>query len=269
MVGDWLFSVEAFGDAAPDHDGKLLVRARRRRGSAIGCGAPGNTTCLPSSTRSWPTVPWHEVRVVGFSSHLPAEHRVVRARPPAQGALPRHRDLFGGANFDGEMGLELVRTVDCIDFAVVGEGDTAFPRLLRALAAATDPGGDSRSRATGPTAVSSPRHRRRRWSTLDDLPVPDYDEYFARADDLGLVPRADAARRLAPVRDRRAAAGGAQSTTAPSAASTRTTMRFRSKSPQRVLDELATAGARATAASDSRRSTTSSTCATSKSSSRH
>ena len=33
------------------------------------------------------------------------------------------------------MGPELVRTVDVIDAAVIGEGDEAFPRLLRVLAA--------------------------------------------------------------------------------------------------------------------------------------
>jgi radical SAM superfamily enzyme YgiQ (UPF0313 family) len=45
--------------------------------------------------------------------------------------------VFGGANFDSEMGPELVRSIDCIDFAVIGEGDETFPRLLDALAAGT------------------------------------------------------------------------------------------------------------------------------------
>jgi hypothetical protein len=36
------------------------------------------------------------------------------------------------------MGPELVRTVDCIDVAVIGEGDETFPRLLSALVAGAD-----------------------------------------------------------------------------------------------------------------------------------
>ena len=48
--------------------------------------------------------------------------------------------VFGGANFDGEMGLEYVRSVACVDAAVIGEGDIALPRLLSALAAGDDIG---------------------------------------------------------------------------------------------------------------------------------
>jgi radical SAM superfamily enzyme YgiQ (UPF0313 family) len=47
--------------------------------------------------------------------------------------------LFGGANFEGEMGLELVRSMQCIDYAVLGEGDFAFPQLLQALYEERDP----------------------------------------------------------------------------------------------------------------------------------
>jgi Radical SAM superfamily len=48
--------------------------------------------------------------------------------------------VFGGANFDGDMGAELMRTADCADYAVIGEAEVAFPRLLDALAAGTRPG---------------------------------------------------------------------------------------------------------------------------------
>ena len=98
--------------------------------------------------------------------------------------------VFGGANFDGEMGLELVRAVDCVDLAVIGEGDAAFPRLLGALAdrrptrhavpGAGPPRGRGRSR----------RRRRSRWPTASTTcPPPDYAEYFERAERLGLLPR--------------------------------------------------------------------------------
>ena len=41
------------------------------------------------------------------------------------------RILFGGSNFDGEMGLELIRATPWIDQrAVIGEGDIAFPEIL-------------------------------------------------------------------------------------------------------------------------------------------
>ena len=39
--------------------------------------------------------------------------------------------VFGGANYDGEMGLEYFRAFPFIDHVVVGEGEELFPALVR------------------------------------------------------------------------------------------------------------------------------------------
>ena len=105
----------------------------------------------------------------------------------------RHPEImtaFGGANFEGEMGLELVRTVDVIDAAVIGEGDEAFPRLLGVLAAGGNldevPG--LARRQDGVVALTAPGPA---VNQLDDLPAPDYDEYFQRAEGLAVLPRVE------------------------------------------------------------------------------
>ena len=41
--------------------------------------------------------------------------------------------VFGGANCEGEMGLQLIRSFDCIDFICCGEADVSFIRLLDRL----------------------------------------------------------------------------------------------------------------------------------------
>ena len=43
---------------------------------------------------------------------------------------PDVRIVFGGANFDGEMGLEYFRAFPFIDHVVVGEGEVTFPALV-------------------------------------------------------------------------------------------------------------------------------------------
>ena len=79
------------------------------------------------------------------------------------------------------MGLEYVRALPCIDYAVVGEGDTGLPELLRRAR----PRG-----ATRRTCPASPRRAGRhgsvdtarradRATTWTSCPTPDYDEYFA------------------------------------------------------------------------------------------
>jgi ribosomal peptide maturation radical SAM protein 1 len=237
QLGDWLFSVAAFGEAAPDPDGKLLEE--------LGTELSYLDDSVPA--REWlTTVREHDVpafldavavefagaRVVCFSSTFQqttasfALARLLKERDP--GVVT----VFGGANFEGEMGLELVRSIECVDFAVLGEGDVAFPRLLDALANDKDPGGiPGVARRDGDEVVATPAdapHER-----LDDLPVPDYDEYFERAARLGLP----TGHISLPFESARGCWWGAKHHCT-FCGLNGTTMRFRAKSPSRVLGEL-------------------------------
>ena len=82
--------------------------------------------------------PGSEAAVVGFSSTFQQNAASFALARRLKQRHPHIVTVFGGANFDDEMGPELVRAVDCIDVAVIGEGDETFPRLLDALAAGTD-----------------------------------------------------------------------------------------------------------------------------------
>ena len=74
--------------------------------------------------------------VVGFTSTFQQNTASFALARRLKQRYPEIMTVFGGANFEGEMGLELVRTVlDFIDAAIIGEGDEAFPRLLGVLAA--------------------------------------------------------------------------------------------------------------------------------------
>lgn len=245
LVGDWLFSLEAFGTAAPDPDDRLLdefadalsylgddpdvVRDRLLR--ARHHDIPAYLDSLVDA------VDWRDVRVVGFSSTFQQNAASFALARRLKERHPGIVAVFGGANFDGEMGLELVRTVDCVDFAVVGEGDLAFPRLLDALAAGTDPGAvPGVARRVGAEVVATPSAPPLR--QLDQLPVPDYSEYFERAEALGVLPRAGHRKVWIPVETARGCWWGAKHHCT-FCGLNGTTMQFRSKSPQRVLDELA------------------------------
>jgi ribosomal peptide maturation radical SAM protein 1 len=226
LVGDWLFSVEAFGADAPDPDGRLvestsdrewLLRARERDVPAF----------LDGLVRDFP---WGEFDVVGFTSSFQQNTASFALARRLKALYPDLVTVFGGANFDGEMGLELVRAVDCVDYAVIGEADTAFPALLEAIEVGKDPteipGVASRERATPPAPPMD---------HLDDLPVPDYREYFERAAGLGMTP----GEVWLPFESARGCWWGAKHHCT-FCGLNGTSMRFRSKSPHRVLAELAT-----------------------------
>ena len=245
MVGEWLFSLEAFPGVAPDPDsrmvedlagdlsyldlphdelGERLVRTRH-------ADVPSYLEILVDS------YPWGEAAVVGFSSTFQQNTASFALARRLKQRYPHIFTVFGGANFDGDMGPELVRTVNCIDAAVIGEGDDSFPRLLAALADGTDPAavpGIAR-RLDGQVKLTPPQPPT---DQLDDLPVPDYQEYFTLAEDLGIIPRAGHRKVWLPIETARGCWWGAKHHCTFCGLNAET-MRFRSKSPRRVLDELA------------------------------
>src|SRR5205807_4869208 len=97
--------------------------------------------------------------------------------------------LMGGANCEGEMGVETLRNFPWVDCVVSGEADAIFPDLSRALlkhGRHADPsalpyGAISQRylRNTFPIlSQSSSQPPRSMIRDLDSIPVPDYDEYF-------------------------------------------------------------------------------------------
>ena len=245
MVGEWLFSVAAFPGTAPDPDalfvddlarglpqlGESPEKVREKLLRIRDVDVPAYLTALEES------FPWHEAAVVGFTSTFQQNAASFALARRLKQRLPHVVTVFGGANFDGEMGPELVRAVECIDIAVMGEGEQAFPRLLGALAAGTglDAVPGLARRQDGQVLVTPPVPPAVR---LDDLPAPDYDEYFQRAEELGLLPRAGPRTVWLPIETARGCWWGAKHHCT-FCGLNGTAMSFRPKSPERVLGELA------------------------------
>jgi ribosomal peptide maturation radical SAM protein 1 len=247
MVGDWLFSLEAYPGTAPDPDARMIddlsgelsylgaspEEVRERLVQIRNVDVPAY---LDGLVRDFS---WEEAAVVGFSSTFQQNAASFALARRLKRHHPGIVTVFGGANFDDEMGPELVRATDCIDVAVVGEADEAFPRLLGALAAGADldgiPGlahrlhGDHGHVTVTPPAPPSVR--------LDDLPSPDYEEYFQHAEDLGILPRAGHRSVWLPIETARGCWWG-EKHHCTFCGLNGTAMSFRPKSPERVLREL-------------------------------
>lgn len=73
--------------------------------------------------------------VVGFTSTFQQNTAALATARYVKRLDPTIRTVFGGANCDGEQGAALHRNFPFVDFVVRGEGEAAFPRLLRALSA--------------------------------------------------------------------------------------------------------------------------------------
>ncbi|MCU1264097.1 MAG: Radical domain protein [Acidobacteria bacterium] len=179
MVGEWFFADLVFGDSIPhenDYIARMLssyiaqqdlrqgiLKARKHRREYI-------EQCADRVQELHP-------RVVGFTTTFNqtcaclAVARALKERPDPPIIV------FGGANCEGEMGLQMIRSFPWIDYVSTGEADISFPlfleRLLREDNADPLPGilkrGES-SELTWPDPIY----------TLDDLPIPDFSEYYER-----------------------------------------------------------------------------------------
>ena len=223
MTGEWLFGRAAFGADAPGDEQTYYAHFpgefdwAEEIGRDLSFFTDLRTKQLPAFIDDCiDAVDWGSYSLVGFSSLF---QQNVASLALSRGIKERHpsvKIIFGGANMEGEMGREYARAFPFVDYVVSGEGDEAFPTLLRVLAAGGRPfsipgvivrtayglqdGGDGRP-----------------VKDLDALPIPQYGPYFDQVDQLGL--RDHYKETWTIPYESSAVAGGDSETTAPSVGS--------------------------------------------------
>ena len=126
-------------------------------------------------------VPWPEYAMVGFTSTFEQNIASLALAKRIKQAWPHLKIVFGGGNWEDEMGVELHRQFPFIDYVCPGEADQSFPALVRAVLADSPspkplgsiPGIVYRSNGTSRFTGGSDLVR-----DLDSLPIPDYSDYF-------------------------------------------------------------------------------------------
>jgi ribosomal peptide maturation radical SAM protein 1 len=237
FIGDWMFASEAFREDAPD--GKLFLKrfaTRLSKDRLEWFWHQRTRGAREFLERCLASVPWHHYDVVGFSSVF-----VQNAAALALGRLLKERHphlitVFGGANFDDEMGLEYVRALPWIDYAVLGEADETFPALLERLAdseAITAMPGVAHAK-NGQVDYGGPSPLLR---DLDSLPIPNYDDYFATAARLRMPNALVANGTQIPFETARGCWWG-EKHHCTFCGLNAMGMSYRSKSPARILDEI-------------------------------
>jgi ribosomal peptide maturation radical SAM protein 1 len=192
MTGEWLFSVGAFGSAVDNDDGEYLIRFpnelkwAQQNGFGLDFLSRLRKEILPRFLDDCLTmVKWGEYDIVGFTSTFQQNVATLGLARRIKELFPTVRILVGGANMDGEMGIEYAHAFSFLDHVVIGEGDTAFPELLRCLASNESPHGIpgvTWRDASGVHVTGTQTPVRE----LDALPIPVYDDFFQRRDQLGL-----------------------------------------------------------------------------------
>lgn len=196
LIGEWTFAGAAFPDFHPDPDAYLdfVLSAAVSRGLS-----------LRSGFRNDPHAALIRAREAAPAFVDKVARRVLAVRPKIVGCtstffqhtaslavLRRIRELdptvttvMGGANCEGAMGVATKRCFPWVDFVVSGEADLLFPDLCARLlehgrdVAAGDLAlgviGSANIDRVG-TGEDAPRAS---VLTMDDVPQPNFDDYFA------------------------------------------------------------------------------------------
>ena len=129
-------------------------------------------------------IDWGQYKVVGFTSTFDQNVASLTMAKLIKDLYPDVTIVFGGANYDGEMGLEYFRAFPFIDHVVVGEGEEVFPELVRYLL-----GGKT---GAMPSGVTYREGEKIAFSPNDALFTdfaktgpPDYDDYYHLLAELG------------------------------------------------------------------------------------
>lgn len=185
LFGEWLFSALLFRDNPkhlqyPQVFKPVFEETAREAGCSINFLREIASTIAPQFLTSLLTqVDWSQYRIVGFTSTFDQNVASLTLAKLIKDIYPEIRIVFGGANFDGDMGLEHFRTSPWIDYVVVGEGERTFPALVKQVLLNPE-------EETAPPGVVHRTNGRIAFTPNEELftdfiqlPPPDYDDYFA------------------------------------------------------------------------------------------
>jgi ribosomal peptide maturation radical SAM protein 1 len=192
MVGEWVFARALRGVVSGTSEDRLddarylrevfIPRCPKRevvsRLIAVLTARDGAAAFIDRCVDS---VDWVRCGVLGVSTSFQQNMASLAFASRVKARFPHVLVVFGGANCQGEMGVELHRRYPFVDAVCLGEGDRTFPELVRRHLAGEDasdlPGIVLRGK-DGTTRM--PARAVDQIEDLDRLPYPDFSEFYER-----------------------------------------------------------------------------------------
>lgn len=188
LGGERLFAKHYFGNRLPNDDtywNEVLLATdpglsdedRRDYQSAGDAVAPFLERCEAAYD-------WSQYAVVGFAASFQQTMSSMCLARRIKTRFPNVQIVFGGAACEGPMGLEMLAQFPEIDFVCVGEADHTFPNLVEQILSGnpvTPPTGVIGRHNLTADRLTPPNPCDFLTEDLDALPYPDFDDYFDRA----------------------------------------------------------------------------------------
>jgi ribosomal peptide maturation radical SAM protein 1 len=240
FVGDWSFTSALYGErpaADNQYFDEVLRKTWRMSETDIARILRVRSLIEYFLQHCLAALPFNEYAIIGFTSTFEQNIASLALAKRIKAAHPEIRIVFGGANWEAEMGQELHRQFPFVDYVCSGEAEESFPVLVRRVL-----DGQSIDRSSEiPGIVYRAANNESIYTgqadlirEMDLLPIPDFSDYFAGLEQCtvgaGIVP-------TLLFETSRGCWWGAKSHCT-FCGLNGGTMAFRSKSPRRALDEL-------------------------------
>lgn len=247
FAGDWTFTEALYG-ARPTVDAQYVQEVLRQTWHI----SEDDITRLYAVRQIIPTyldyclqsVPWQDYALVGFTSTFEQNLASLALARRLKELHPNLVIVFGGANWEAGMGRELHSQFPFVDFVCSGEAEESFPALVQTVMQAVRPKNDAqrlpalaelpgivyRNDNGASVYTNAPTMIR----NMDVLPYPDFTDFFAAHD------ASSACLNVMPsvlLETSRGCWWGAKSHCT-FCGLNGGSLSYRSKSPQRTLDEL-------------------------------
>ncbi len=242
-VGDWTFAVPPLHDPTREQDAAYREFLLAALDSGVDLRGPEDIALIFSIrervpeflTRAAQHILAMDPTIVGFSTVFSQNIPSVALAKVLKLARPELRIIFGGANCSGSMGEVIHRKFPWIDVVVRGEAEDILPQIVREIHA------DKLSLHSGvllrqDSECSAHQEELTVAPTIEDIPVPNYDEYMLRARESSVMAEYSGGIRL-PFETSRGCWWGKKhhcTFCGLNAAS----MGFRAKTPERALEDL-------------------------------
>jgi ribosomal peptide maturation radical SAM protein 1 len=193
LFGEWLFSYLLFRDNPknaeyPGTFKPVFESLSRESGHPLSYFLEIHKRIAPEFlTWAMAAIDWGQYQIVGFTSTFDQNVASLSMAKLIKDLYPHVKIVFGGANYDGEMGLEQVRAFPWIDYVVVGEGEEVFPPLVKAVLE-EDPSSIPPGVAYRKDGKVQFEPNSRLFSDFQRTGPPDYEDYFRQLDEVQAGP---------------------------------------------------------------------------------
>lgn len=241
LFGEWLFSSLLFRDNPkrmeyPQVFKPVFEQIAQESGKPAGYFEEIATRIAPQFlTWALTAIDWGQYKLVGFTSTFDQNVASLTMAKLIKDLYPEVTIVFGGANFDGEMGLEHFRAFPFIDHVVVGEGEESFlPLVRRILDGKTEDYPNGVIYREGEKVMLTPNATL--FSDFAKTGPPDYDDYYHLLAELGH--KAQGFERILLYEGSRGCWWGEKHHCTFCGLNAQS-MKFRAKKPEQVLTEIA------------------------------